>query len=371
MKRICSGTWMIPVALFALLFFAYRQPPLALPMDSHYSMLLSENLLKHGTFQLDRYFQLPVSPYKYPGMDAINNTNYPYHVYVYQDHFYYLYPPGSAVLCVPFVAMLNARGISAATDEERYSIWGEIRMERWIAPFVTALACVFIFLSARAFLGVAPSLFVTLAFAFGTSLWSTTSRVMWTHTWGVCLLALAIWLLVRSEVEGKRLPRIFFATVLAWLCCVRPTYAITVGCVCAYLLFFRRRDFWFVVPVGVAWLAALVVYSLTVSGSAVLPYWKIGATLYNVVALEGVLGVLVSPSRGLLIYSPFVLVAAWLPCRYRPQGAALRLAWLAGAASLLHLVIVGVNSTWQGGHCYGPRYTVDFLPWLALLLTIG
>jgi hypothetical protein len=49
----------------------------------------------------------------------------------------------------------------------------------------------------------------------------------------------------------------------------------------------------------------------------------------------------------------------------------LRLAWLAGAASLLHLVIVGVNSTWQGGHCYGPRYTVDFLPWLALLLTIG
>jgi len=366
-------TYLVPVALLLALFAVYRRPAQALAMDSQYSLLVAENLLKHGTFQLDRYFTLPINPHRYPGMDAVRNSVYPYHVYQYEGHTYYLYPPGSSILAIPLVAVLNSLGHSAVTKSGGYSVRGEVRMERRIASVIAAAACVFLYLAARFFLPIGPSLGIALAFAFGTSMWSTASRVLWTHTWGVFLLGLAIWLLARAEMAGRKLPRVLFATVLAWLCFMRPTYAISVACFCGYLLLFRRGDLLVVVAVGLAWLAALAAYSVAVSGSPVLPYWTVGASLYEgkTGGLEGIFGVLASPSRGLLVFSPFLVIAAWLPLRYRPQGTALRLTWLAAASFALHLLTIGLCSTWQGGYCYGPRYMTDFLPWIALLVIIG
>jgi hypothetical protein len=83
--------------------------------------------------------------------------------------------------------------------------------------------------------------------------------------------------------------------------------------------------------------------------------------------MEGLLGTLVSPSRGLLPFCPFVLLipVAWL--RLRPKGA-LRL-WLLGAllAVVANYLLFAVWDTWTGGMCIGPRYMSEAAPFLAIL----
>jgi hypothetical protein len=82
--------------------------------------------------------------------------------------------------------------------------------------------------------------------------------------------------------------------------------------------------------------------------------------------LEGFLGQLISPYRGLLWYNPLLLLAlpGWLMLR-RAQPAA---AWL-----LLGLIGLGVSAfaawwSWEGGIAWGARFTVTITPLVAVCL---
>lgn len=82
--------------------------------------------------------------------------------------------------------------------------------------------------------------------------------------------------------------------------------------------------------------------------------------------LEGMLGLLVAPTRGILLFAPAALVAlaAWPRfLRERPhEGQVLLLAFG------LFFLCVSSYYTWAGGHCYGPRYAVPVLPFLLVPL---
>ena len=80
--------------------------------------------------------------------------------------------------------------------------------------------------------------------------------------------------------------------------------------------------------------------------------------------LHGVGGLLLSPGKGLLVYSPVLLfsvygaIAGWRTPLYR---------WSSLAAAAY--VLVSANSPqWHGGEAFGARRIVDVLPLLALLL---
>jgi hypothetical protein len=84
----------------------------------------------------------------------------------------------------------------------------------------------------------------------------------------------------------------------------------------------------------------------------------------------GVGGLLLSPNRGLLIYSPimlFAFVGAVMVWR-RPSPPWLR--WLVVAFGW-HLLIYGMFDEWWAGYTYGPRYLTEMLPVLTLWLTYG
>lgn len=81
--------------------------------------------------------------------------------------------------------------------------------------------------------------------------------------------------------------------------------------------------------------------------------------------LEGMAGLLVSPSRGLLFFAPWLL----LGLAPRRLGAAPEARWLrASAAALLAILVVHtVIARWYGGWTYGPRFLTDAAPFLAVL----
>ena len=87
----------------------------------------------------------------------------------------------------------------------------------------------------------------------------------------------------------------------------------------------------------------------------------------------GAAGTLLSPNRGLLIFSPWIAVALGLAA---VPGVARRLAsqglttWLL-AALAPYLLVLSKYSVWWGGHCFGPRYWTDVIPLFAIVLAFG
>src|SRR5207302_10122040 len=142
-------------------------------------------------------------------------------------------------------------------------------------------ATIFFYMSSLA-LSLSWSLLIALAGTLGPQVWSTASRVMWSDTWAVLLLAGVVWLLLalekrrgrqedlkseiadlksdeepgsessteeklRSEVSDLKTSNLntFFplllATLLAWGYFVRPTNAIPIMAITIYILLFHRK----------------------------------------------------------------------------------------------------------------------------------
>ena len=83
-------------------------------------------------------------------------------------------------------------------------------------------------------------------------------------------------------------------------------------------------------------------------------------------SFPGLPGLLLSPSRGLLIFSPIVAVAlaGFADARRAPWGSPLP--WCA-AAAIAQFILYGGYAVWWAGHTYGPRYMLDVLPALVPL----
>src|SRR5713226_2680362 len=100
--------------------------------DSKYSMLVSESLLHHGTFTLDRYV--------FPDFGKLNGAGWGgiYHLEMIDGHVYYYLPPGSSILSLPWVAVMNAFGISAANADGTYNLRGETHIQASLAAILLA-----------------------------------------------------------------------------------------------------------------------------------------------------------------------------------------------------------------------------------------
>jgi hypothetical protein len=83
---------------------------------------------------------------------------------------------------------------------------------------------------------------------------------------------------------------------------------------------------------------------------------------------EALAGNLVSPARGLLVYSPFVVFSAWGVWQWMRDGRLRRLGWFTAAACVGQYLLICSYEDWFGGECYGPRYLSDLSPLYALAL---
>jgi hypothetical protein len=89
--------------------------------------------------------------------------------------------------------------------------------------------------------------------------------------------------------------------------------------------------------------------------------------------VDGALGTLFSPNRGLLVFSPWIMVAiATLAVpTVRRRLAAHSLLCVLLASLVPYLLILSKYSVWWGGQCFGPRYWTDVVPLFAILFAFG
>jgi hypothetical protein len=81
-------------------------------------------------------------------------------------------------------------------------------------------------------------------------------------------------------------------------------------------------------------------------------------------------GLLVSPAKGLLVFTPVVVVAVAGMVRAFRRGERWLVTTLA-AAAVAHWLLMGRWSEWHGGESWGPRLMTDALPLLLLFLPEG
>jgi hypothetical protein len=358
-RRLLREEMLVVVGLFVLAFAGFRVAKNREVGDSRYTILLAQTLLHHGDFALDRY-HLPETA------TVEGRLRADYHLEQVGGHWYYAFPAGSSILSVPFVAALNLVGVSATRPDGTYDQEREMRIDVFLANLLMAILVIVVYATARLLLPRPWSALVATIAAFGTQVFSSTSRALWSDTWGMVLIGVCVFLLLRAEVTRGRAFPALLGTLAGWAYWVRPTNALPLAAIAIFLAVTRPRELAKFLGAVALWLAALALYSWHHFHRLLPAYFSPGRLPFSrfFVAMAGNL---VSPSRGLLVFVPILIPVGFLIVRNWRQVRHQRLALLSASVVVLHLVLVSGFDHWWGGHSYGARLTAGLLPWLALL----
>jgi hypothetical protein len=170
-------------------------------------------------------------------------------------------------------------------------------------------------------------------------------------------------------LAGKRPRMIQFAGMtLAFAYVIRPTNGIPLLLFTLYVILAFRR---YLIPYllwGMAVLIPFFLYNFTVYHSLLSPYYSLKRLCSNPDFLEALAGNLISPGRGLLLYSPVFLLSVYgMILKARGNGFRRLDAVLTGAL-VLHWLSISAFKHWWGGHSFGPRLFSDMVPFCIYFL---
>ena len=274
-----------------------------------------------------------------------------------------LYPVVAPLLVSPLyfpaVIWLNANG----WEQPQIDRVAEL-MEKLSASILASLASVLIYLVLRRDSG-RWSLPLALAFALGTNTWMISSQALWQHGAAELLIALALLLLV---APASPLRTALLGAVCVLMVANRPPDGLVAVPIVLFTVWrLRRNAVWLVAGAAVP-LAAFLYYNLYFIGQIAGGYGivKIPDNFFQL-GWSGMLGLLVSPARGLLLFTPFLIfVPVGLIQRLRSpdsKGLAVALSFAVAAEFLLYSQV-----DWLAGATWGPRYLTDVLPILVWML---
>ncbi|MEW6236455.1 MAG: hypothetical protein AB1656_13795 [Candidatus Omnitrophota bacterium] len=361
-----------PLLVFFLPFLLYMSNGREISNgDSIPSAMTAIHLAAHGTIYLDHL------------KDFVDYKTIPYYASEQGGHVISNYPLMPGIMAVPFFAPAYYAGM--IREGEGDLVWRYV--SKLSGAAFTALSVVFLFYAIRLLRSSAAAFVLSYSYGLGTALWPIASQSLWQHGPALFWITLSLYAMLRAfrlEEEGRT------SSVLLWLMlggaaigfsvCCRSTNAIAAICLIAASLWqWRWRGLAVCVP------AALIVLALFASN-----YWLFGSfsggydELYKLRGMldgveggtwstplwEGLAGQLVSPSRGIFVFSPILLFAVWGMIRvWRLDGSAWRFIALMSPAPILLLMLFGKYAVWWGGSGhYGPRYQVETNPFLILFM---
>jgi hypothetical protein len=236
-------------------------------------------------------------------------------------------------------------------------------MEKLSASLIAAMSGAVLFLAFRKIASRKVSLVVALIYGLASETWAISSQALWRHGLTELSFAFLLWALFR--VPDLRSAPFWAGLALTVATANKPLEALLFV---PLLLYFGRGQ----------WKKLLLFLTPPVAlGSLVLAYnlhffvRLLGAYLVPTFSLArlavGLPGLLVSPSRGLLVYTPWAAFAFWGAARLWKEKSPGWSRPLVVALAAIFVVHAGAGM-WWGGWCFGPRYLTDLLPFLAWFL---
>jgi len=334
------------------------------------------NLVKHGTIYLDDLH------------DYIAYHSLPYYLSRRKDHIVSNYPIFPGIMATPIFAPFIWIGMINPGDGDL--VWKYLSKISGAA--FTSLSVLFMYLVLKRLLDKSGALILSGAYGLGTALWPITSQSLWQHGpsvfwWSVCFYALLRAAEALDKASGGIgvTPALRKFLLLAGLAAGGAELCRTVNGIGVMVLsvtavrFFRRDSLYFIAP-ALLLTGALLGYNMFIFGS-----WKGGDSVLHTLHWQldhvsggswstplsvGLPGQLISPSRGLLIFSPFLIFGFWgmLSIGRRPGISWRLIAWTV-PAPLLMLIVFAKYAVWWGGNAhYGARYQIETYPFFLLYI---
>lgn len=281
-----------------------------------------------------------------------------------------LYGAGAALTALPVLA--GVRVVAGDLRRSPAALWYGAKLA---AALLAAASAGLLLLTLERFVAPRAALLLALAYGLGTPVWSVSSQALWQHAPNELFIAAGA--LALCAARGSRRNAALAGLAFAAATACRPTSALYAVAAAAWLGYVDRRSL-VAFAAGSLPVAALVAaYNAWFLGSPLrfgqgtavgVALAKTGSPeLWRGDLLTTLAGLLLSPARGLLIYSPFLLLAlpgAVLVVR-REEYAPLR-PLLLGACLVLLVDLAWFD--WWGGWSWSWRRLTDLAPVLVLLL---
>lgn len=321
--------------------------------------VLPFSLLREGNVHLDEFAATFLSA-EYTGR------------YEFGGHLVTKYSSAAGLFLVPFYAPSVLAGVEP-TDLLLH------QLQKIAASCIVAASMILLLRTLERFAARRWAVTLAIGYAFGTSSFSTSSQAIWQHGPAQLCVALGLWLLAWPEGAPppappgrRRFPRWerraghplvaaaagFAFALAAW---VRYPNLLLYAAVAAWFALRARRALPAFLAGSLAPFAAMAADNLLHSGSLFATGYRAEARRFDMPLLEGLGGLLASPGRGLLLFSPFLLFGAiGLAIAWSRPGRTLLRALSLGAAAIT--LLYASWHAWNGGWCFGPRFLADLLP---------
>ena len=334
--------------------------------DSAWSIHTAMSMIKECNTDLDEY------------PEAENDLR----VEKINSHLYTIFPIGASIIALPFVYIMDKvlgpllgilpglekyiKGRSHHPLNAMDVIAVYAGVELLVASSVIALTAVFIYLLSSLYLNRRGSLLMAFIFAFCTSSWSTASRGLWQHGPSMLMLTITLYLILLARRNPSLIQ--FIGLPLAFAYVVRPTNSLSMLLLTILVFLQYRQYFWRYILWASLIALPFLLFNFSVYHSWLSPYYlpnKIGSTAH---LFEALAGNLISPGRGLFIFTPILLFSLYgilLKMRHRQFD---QLDFFLLSILLLHWILISSFPHWWAGWSFGPRFFSDMIPYLIFFL---
>ncbi len=317
--------------------------------------------------------------------DVLSDTGLPYFVERSGARIYSSYPAGMLVFATP--VCLAARICGA--DLNRIQV--RDRLERFTAAWVGAACIGLFFMIAGRIQDAKTATVVTLLLASGSVMTSTVGHALWQHG-GVIFWSLLFFFL-ELQFPARRAGRVSIiqGVCLGMTLACRPSAGLIVAVTTTWIAWrSRQRGLLIMLGAALGFIPWAILYEC-LYGMALGPTQsQIGSSNWGLSG-NSLLGVLASPSCGLFVYQPWLLIGlvsglwslfALAPVMGRigrmgpirpitglPDNRILHSTWrwYCMALIVLQVLLVANWKCWWGGDCWGSRLLADVIPFCALL----
>jgi hypothetical protein len=345
---ICS------VLIFGITLFA---PVSYESSDPAFVLLTSQAIIEYNTVNLDAY-ENAIYPHYFEGNRRIFQRN---------GHYYH-YSIGTGIFSVPFVWIANLIGKDMTIYEHG------IATQNVISAILSALIFIIIYQICACYLDSLSSFVISTISVLGSTLISTIGGGLWNIVFAVFFELLALLHLSRydsGKIKGINPYWLGFLLFSAFLS--RPTAGFFIVAVFAYLLFKNRQLFLKVSVFSLMLLLFLATFVWFEYREMLPAYYSPRKVLSGSSAssfLVGFHGNLLSPSKGIFIFNPFLILVCGVTLRFFNNIKTNAMFWLSILWVFLHIMAISYKSIWWGGHAYGPRLLTDIIPALILVTVI-
>lgn len=200
----------------------------------------------------------------------------------------------------------------------------------------------------------------TFALCFGTMLWPHAKHDAFEPQMVAPLMA-GLWFAIHSGAGTSFKAGLW----CGWAILVKPVAVLVAGPLAVYVAVRRGRRGLLAFCAGPALAVAVTLaYNLVRFGSAFDTGYSAAVQGFGIPLVMGLYGLVFSAGKGILWYSPALAFAALGAGRFRARHPR---EWnLVLWTTALHLVFYGVQQSWDGDWCWGPRYLLPCLPLLML-----